>query len=144
MKIIRLIVAFLFLFIISCATIPQNKIPAYDFDFYSHSLSKNLFPKINNTLKPYNRFLSEDEAQEIVNKVSDIIFRYLKDNNLYVSRKPDIAIYKLDDGKYIAFVVRIEIHFLDKESSYKHLINTLIIVKKFLVFFGPKKLGVGV
>lgn len=118
--------------------------PTYDFKFYSHYLINDIFPLINEAAKPYRKFLTQEEAQVMVDTISVKIQNYLVKNKLYVFEKPKVQLFKLSNGQNVAFILRVEFKFLDKESSYKDLVNTVIINKKFLIFFGPEKTGEGI
>lgn len=154
MKITTKLILVLFMcLIISCATaapppstVVQKQITSeqYNFDFYANHLSKGVFPQIEKTIKPYKKFLTQEECKKLANEVFDCIWIYINNNNLYISKKPTVQVFKLSSKTKVAFVLRIEIHFLDKESSFKDLVNTVIFTKKFLIFFGKERTGAGI
>ena len=132
-----------------CTTLPTKTTitspkPAYDFNFYTNHLIKGLFPQIRETVKPYNRFLSQEEAQEAVDKVFMTVSSYLTKNKIVVFEKPKVQIFKLSNDVNVVFILKVEIHFLDKAESKEDLLNTIIIAKKFLLFYGKEKKGEGI
>lgn len=130
--------------ILACSTIPSkpdktNTKSTYDFVFYSTHLSKHLYPQIKEFIKPFKRNMSREEVQIIVDGVTMLVGNYIYKNQLYISCKPLVQIFKLGNDEHIAYVLKTQISFLDKEESFRDLINTVIITKKFLVYFGYNK-----
>jgi hypothetical protein len=134
---------------ISCATIPSSKTrPTYNFDFYSTNLSKGLFPEIEHVIKPYKKYLTKDEAQNLSNDVFICVMKYAGDHKLFLFSKPLIQTFGFsnDSETEYLFILRVELHFVDEESSVKeaNMINTIIFTKAFLIFSGKKPIGAGI
>jgi len=120
-----------------------NKQNAYNCSFYSDHLNNHLFPEIRKELISYKKYLNTDETQELANKIDKIVWDYLIKNKLYVSKEIKTRVITLGNSQNIAFVLEIEINFIDKESSIPNLYNTVDITKRFIVFFGKKQHGIG-
>lgn len=116
-----------------------NTKDVYNFEFYSNHLSKHLYPQIKKFVEPYHKNMSADEAQIVVGGVSTLVTNYIIENQLFITRPPLVQIFELENNKHIAIVLKVQMTFLDKEESFRDLVNTVIIVKQFLLYFGPKK-----
>ena len=130
---------------VSCSgvpVVPSTVSPAYNFSFYSDHLSKGMFPEIEKVVISYKRFLTIKDCENLIEDVFDCTWCYIEKNKLYVSQEPVVKVSKLESKTNVAFVLSVEIHFLDKETSFKGLINTIIITKKFLIFLDRKLTGV--
>jgi len=121
----------------------QPSKPTYDYNFYTDHF-KNIISNTNKILDNYRNYLTSEEAQTICDRVLIETVNYITSNKLYILRKPTVDLFKLTNGKTVAFILRIEISFLDREESKKDLINTLKITKKFLIFYGDVRPGVDI
>jgi hypothetical protein len=113
------------------------------FTFYSDHLSK-LYSEIEKFVEPCSKAFDEEEGQLLVDGVSTLITNYVIKNKLCITDPPLVQIFKLRNNKNKAYVLKVEIRFFDKKESFKDLINTVIFTKKFLIYFGYKKTGVGI
>jgi len=147
MKIITkfILVIFLCLTISVPVALPKsinNNQEKFGFDLYSSYLSSSLYPEIKTCLKSYNKYLSKNEANFLSRKVYLLIVNHLNKNPIPVLEPPTVHIYKLESKQNVAFILQIQINFLDEEESIEDLVIKLKMRKVFLIFFDKKKTGV--
>lgn len=141
------LVIFLCLTISTCAALPRSvDTPQdnFDFNFYSSYLSISLFPEIKACLKSYNKYLNKDEAKNLSLEVYSLIIDNLSKNPIPILSPPIVEVYKLESRRNIAFILQVKLDLLDEEESIGDLVIKLKIRKIFIIFFGEKKIGVGI
>jgi hypothetical protein len=116
----------------------------YTFEYYTNYLSLTLFPEIKTYLQSHKKYLNSEAAQKMSREVVCLIIDNLKENHIPISKSPKVKIFRLENDKNVAFLLQVELNFLDEEESVKNLFITSNINKVFIIFLSAKKSGVKV
>ena len=130
----------LLLIILMCLSVPQGLgqeiKPKCEFNntLYSYELNKHVYPMIKKYLKNYQRNISTDEAQQIIDELDVKLKTHFSERNLPIIGRPLLAVMKMQTETHCAYVLHVIIIFYDKKESTPNFHLTTEYSKRFVIF----------
>ena len=106
--------------------------------FYSQELSKKVYPFIKEYLSQYNKQLTKDDADKIVDELYTTIIELIGDN---LALTPSLQVIRIltQDNVLAGYVLEITLVFYDYEETAGHLLGTVVYKKSFIIYQNTDK-----
>ena len=116
---------------------PAQK-PQYTFKNQTEVLSEKIFPEIKTLIKKYNFEPTEECSLQLALDVSDIIYKYVENENIAPASPPRVEVLKFENKINIVYIVEVKIVLYDQEESTEKVVTSSLFGKRFLIKIDPK------